>query len=254
MKRTTQRNFKLNNEDIETVRDQKAEKGHMIAAAINAAIVAHDADKRADAEAPKEEKKEEAKADESGEMLNKILVALDSLGKRMDGFESSMMDRAKKDAEEKEIKNPGEPEDMKCDSDEDLNRRSVIQNDADKCFASFGDNAPRPWDRESPGSYLRRCATKLKHHSPAWKEVDLGHLNEKELAIAAKQIFADSSAVATSNEYDPSGTGLREVRRVNRDTGHVIKEYYGDPLSWMSRFAGGRRLAKFNLKAGDGTR
>jgi ribosomal protein L12E/L44/L45/RPP1/RPP2 len=73
MKRTTQRNFKLNNEDIETVRDQKAEKGHMIAAAINAAIVAHDADKRADAEAPKEEKKEEAKADESGEMLNKIL-------------------------------------------------------------------------------------------------------------------------------------------------------------------------------------
>ena len=236
---------------IENISDQKAEKGHMIAAAINAAIVAHDADKRADAEAPKEEKKEEAKADESGEMLNKILAALDSLDKRMDGFESSMMDRAKKDAEEKEIKSPGEPEDMKCDSDEALNERSTIQMDAEQVFASFGDTCPSPWDRETPHNYRRRLATRLKSYSPAWKDIDLGNLPAAAVKIAAGQIFADAVAASKSDELVGAGH-LRETRRYNRDTGHLIKEFHGDPMAWMQRFTGGRRLAKFNLKAGNG--
>ena len=42
------------------------------------------------------------------------------------------------------------------------------------------------------------------------------------------------------------GRWIREVRRVDPITGHRVREFYGDPLQWMSAFSGGRRLAKFN--------
>jgi hypothetical protein len=67
------------------------------------------------------------------------------------------------------------------------------------------------------------------------------------MKVASDQIFKDSFAAATSNElYEGLGL-LHEVRKVNRETGHVIKEYYGHPMQWMSQFTGGRRLPRFNL-------
>jgi hypothetical protein len=39
---------------------------------------------------------------------------------------------------------------------------------------------------------------------------------------------------------------LRCVTR-RGETGHIIKEYFGDPLAWMSQFSGVKRTARFNL-------
>jgi hypothetical protein len=42
----------------------------------------------------------------------------------------------------------------------------------------------------------------------------------------------------------------RLERYVAAETGHLIKEYYGDPRAWMRSFSGGPpRLARFNLDA-----
>jgi hypothetical protein len=66
------------------------------------------------------------------------------------------------------------------------------------------------------------------------------------LRNATAQIFADS--IAASSAPESYGETLREVIRRDRDTGHIVKEYYGEPRAWMSAFSGGPpRLARFNL-------
>jgi hypothetical protein len=40
---------------------------------------------------------------------------------------------------------------------------------------------------------------------------------------------------------------LHEVKRRDPESGHMIKEYYGDPMAWMSQFTGQKRIARFNL-------
>jgi hypothetical protein len=240
--------------DMDKDSDQKAEKGRMIAAASNAAIVAHDADMRADAEPLKEEKKEEAKADESGEVLNKVLAALDSMTKRMDAMETDRANQSKRKdgSEEKEIKSPGDPEEMKCDSEANLNELAKIQQRADVASSAWGTRIATPWTSEKAENYLRRTALQHKVHSPNWKDVNLHELKGQSLKNAAEQIFTDSEIASRSG--DCAGVGnLRVVTRRDPATGHVIKESFGDPLAWMSRFTGGRRLAKFNLKAGGGS-
>lgn len=77
--------------------------------------------------------------------------------------------------------------------------------------------------------------------------MNLRELSRQALKNATSQIFKDSYAMACSNEPYAATGNLREVRRRDPDIGHLIKEYYGDPMSWMSQFTGGRRLAKFNL-------
>jgi hypothetical protein len=239
------------------IHDEKAAKGHQIAAAINAALTAFDADKRADAEPPKEEKKvEEAKADDSGEVLNKVLAALDSIGHRMDAYDAKHAEdaKAKKDAEEKEFKERGDPKEMevdsaRADSEENLSELGAIQMRAEKASASWGNRIPTPWENEKAESYLRRTALLHKSHSPAWAAVNLRELKGKALQNAAEQIFADSETASRSSDCMGAGR-LRCVVKRNPDTGHIVREYFGDPAAWMERFSGGRRLAKFNLKAG----
>jgi hypothetical protein len=198
MKQRAQRNLKsMDNES-----DERAAKGAMIAAAMNAALVAYDVDKRADAEAPKEV--EEAKADDSGEVLNKVLAALDAMGKRMDGYDvkhDADDAKRKKDAEDKEIKAPGDPEEMKCDSEGNLNELARIQMRADTASAAWGNRIPTPWSNEKAEDYhLRRSALQHKTHSPNWKNVDLNELKGKSLQNAAEQIFSDSETASRSGD------------------------------------------------------
>jgi hypothetical protein len=116
------------------------------------------------------------------------------------------------------------------------NELSEIQSDAECASSAWSKSASHPWDHESPDAYRRRAAQFHKQHSSLWKEVDLRELSGQALKNATAQIFNDSYAMACSNE-PYAGGDLREVRRVNRDTGHVIKEYYGSPSSWMAHTA-----------------
>ena len=235
---------------------------------------AADAKKRADA----------ARADaEAGEKLDTILKCLDALGKRMDAFEKKPVEEDDSD-DERTAKsyppssmnplNSGEDPDaprpigadsradsIRADSEEIENfkkesgaTRAVaadsvlahIQSDADRAASAWGKSAVHPWDGERIVAYRRRTARDHQQHSAAWKNVDLGTLSGQALRNAVSQIFADS--IAASSSPATYGETLREVRRRDPDTGHLIKEYYGEPRAWMRQFAGGPpRLAKFNL-------
>jgi hypothetical protein len=221
------------------------------AAEIDETIKKADAKKRADAE-------------QQGEVLDKILVALDActsgigaMSKRMDAIETGMADSAKRkdDDEEKEIKSPGDPEKMKCDSrsdsEENLNELSCIQSRADTASSAWGTKTPTPWTNEKSEDYLRRTALQHKSHSPNWKDVNLRELKGQALKNAAEQIFSDSETASRSSDCVGAGR-LRVTVKRNPDTGHIVREYYGDPMAWMERFTGGRRIAKFNLKSGNG--
>lgn len=125
---------------------------------------------------------------------------------------------------------------------------SQIQTDADRATA-WGKSVPHPWDHEEPDQYRRRVAHHHKQYSDAWKDVNLRELSGRALKNATQQIFKDSFEMAGSNEPWIGGD-LREVRKRDPETGHLIKEFYGSPMSWMQQFSGSRRLARFNLNAG----
>jgi hypothetical protein len=243
------------------------------AAQIDADIKEADAKRKADAE----------EAENHGEKLDNILKHLDAMGKRMDAFEG-----ARKDAERLQDPTPAEqvygvdkgegddgedpdaPRKLGADSRADSIRADAeeiehfkkengatraiaadsvlahIQSDADRASSAWGKSAPHPWDGERIIAYRRRVAREHQSHSPAWKDVDLNMLSGQTLRNAVSQIFSDSIAASSSSES--YGETLREVRRRDPDTGHLVKEYYGKPRAWMQYFAGGPpRLARFNL-------
>jgi hypothetical protein len=241
---------------------------------IDEAVRAADAKKRADA----------ARADaEAGEKLDTILKCLDSLGKRMDAFEKKPVeeDGSDDDPTAKSYPpssmnplndDPTKPRPLGADSRADSVRADAeeiahfkaangvtraiaadsvlahIQSDADRAASAWGKSAVHPWDGERIVAYRRRTARDHQQHSAAWKNVDLGTLSGQALRNAVSQIFADS--IAASSSPATYGETLREVRRRDPDTGHLIKEYYGEPRAWMQQFAGGPpRLARFNLDA-----
>jgi hypothetical protein len=238
---------------------------------IDDAVKKADAKKRADQEA-------EAQA---GEKLDNILKCLDAVGKRMDAYESSAkhpIEEAgefeklpREDGEEPE--EFGDPKKLGADSrkdsqmirsDSDLEEiehfkretgathaiaadsvLAEIQSHADRAASAWGKDAKHPWDGESITAYRRRTAREHQAHSNAWKDVDLSTLSGQALRNATAQIFSDSIAASSSGES--YGETMREVRRRDPDTGHLIKEYYGSPMAWMSQFCPPRRTAKFNL-------
>jgi 8-oxo-dGTP pyrophosphatase MutT (NUDIX family) len=130
----------------------------------------------------------------------------------------------------------------------DYNAMGNVQAKADRVFTAFGDSAPGPMDGETLLSYRRRLARELQKHSDDWRDIDLGVIgvDSKAFELAESKIYADAMSVA-AHPVDIGMGILREVRRRNPDTGHMVKEYYGSPRAWMEQFSGGRRLAKFNL-------
>jgi hypothetical protein len=230
------------------------------AAQIDADIKAADERRKVDAE-------ESAMA---GEKLDKMLACLDAMGKRLDAYEAKGKEGDGDEPEEK-----GDPKELASDSREDSRMRNDsaaldaeeiahfkaqtgaayevkadsvlahIQSDADRVATSWGKDAPHPWTGEAIASYRRRCARPHQQYSENWKNVDLSTLSGQPLRNATREIFADSIAASSSSESYPET--MREVRRRDPDTGHLIKEYYGSPMVWMSQFMPARRSAKFNL-------
>jgi hypothetical protein len=236
-----------------------------------------DADIKAADKARKDAEEAEAMA---GEKLDNILKCLDSLGRRMDAYESAAKrpfgeegELPIQDGEEPEEK--GDPRKLGADSRKDsqvvrsdsdaeeiehfkretgaqyvVKSDSVlaaIQSDADRASSAWGKDAKHPWDGESIAAYRRRVAREHQQHSAAWRDVDLHTLSGQSLRNATSQIFADSIAASSCGES--YGETLREVRRRDPDTGHLIKEYYGSPMAWMSQFCPPRRTARFNVDA-----
>jgi hypothetical protein len=135
--------------------------------------------------------------------------------------------------------------DSRADSAEVMDELANIQTRADRACSAWSQSAVSPWSGEMPESYTRRVARDHQKHSENWKAVELSELRGRALKNAAEQIFTDSIS-ASMNTAAIGAMNLRCVSRRN-ESGHLIKEYYGDPLAWMSQFAGGRQVARFKL-------
>lgn len=127
-------------------------------------------------------------------------------------------------------------------SDADINAMTGIQARADAAFRAHGvtTGAPRFLNGEDALGYRRRLARDHQAHSKAWKDVDLGVLNDSVMSLAEDAIYADSLAVAADPATHASG-GLRMVRGETA-SGHKEIKFYGQPKDWMGRFGGSQRF------------
>jgi hypothetical protein len=222
------------------------------------------------AELEERKKVEERKDAENGQKLDKILSHLDSINKRCDALEEAgkFKKLPREDGAEaamdkdEEVEEEGDPKELKADRRADSYGRAVtdaqrdelssIQSECERVHSAWGNSAPRPMMNELPHEYGRRTAMQLRGYSKDWKDVDLKPLSPEAINIARKQIYADAYTAASANETYAGSDTLREVRRTDPVTGHRIREFYGNPMSWMQQFTGGRRLAKFRLNNGNG--
>ena len=126
-------------------------------------------------------------------------------------------------------------------SDMDRERFAVIQEQADPAFQAFGDRAPAPLDGETPTQYKRRLGAKLQSNSPKWATSRLSAVSDDAmLDTILTEVYSDSIAAARRGADVMPGQ-LREISR--QVGGHTINEFVGEPVSWMSDFAGHARRA-----------
>ena len=126
-------------------------------------------------------------------------------------------------------------------SDMDRERFAVIQEQADPAFQAFGDRAPAPLDGETPTQYKRRLGAKLQSNSPKWATSRLSAVSDDAmLDTILTEVYSDSIAAARRGADVMPGQ-LREITR--QVGGHIINEFVGEPVSWMSDFSGHARRA-----------
>jgi hypothetical protein len=119
---------------------------------------------------------------------------------------------------------------------------------ADAVFNGFGQRAPRPLEGEALLDYRRRLATKLKSYSPAWKSVKFSQLPEQAFEIAETQVYSDAVAAA-SNPVDLNPGELREVTKIDPQTGVRTIVFYGKESFVKQMGRPGRRVASFRTLA-----
>lgn len=133
-------------------------------------------------------------------------------------------------------------------SDEDAGTLATVQARADSIYTMIdGSRARAPMLGESVLAYRRSFLEDLKKHSARYKDVNLAVIAADEAAFKAVEagIYEDAKTYANdSSRYTP-GELRPMVHRT--DSGHTIRTYAGDPLSWMAKFAGPtRQFAQIN--------
>lgn len=156
---------------------------------------------RKDAEDKEREEEEAAKKADSAETVKRIA----ELEKRLPKLEARM---------------------TPVMSDADHLMLADAQARADSVYNQFGKRAPRPLDGESADRYRRRVVTELKSHSPSWKEIDAGKLDNTSFEVVEKQVFADAE-MAAINPVDLREDELRAVTTIDQHTGLRSTKFLG---------------------------
>ena len=120
-------------------------------------------------------------------------------------------------------------------NDDDYHALTDAQSRADDVFADFNMRAPRPQQGETVRLYERRCVRMLKEHSPTWKATDTSKLDDATFDIVRSAVYSEAKQAARNPVNVPAGQ-LRMVERKN--DGHTIREFHGQPKTWMDQFAG----------------
>lgn len=171
-------------------------------------------------------------------------------------------DKAKKDAEEKEAEEKRKSDAAKADearradaeatakriadleakmpkalTDADFMAVTDAQARADSVYQMLGSHAPRPLQGETVAVYERRVVRDLKQHSGRWKASDVGAVfaDDTSFGVVRDQVYEDAIAHAKNPANILPGQ-LRMVEK--RDGSHTVREFHGEPRTWMSPMAG----------------
>lgn len=183
-----------------------------------------------------------------GDMLDKVLGGIDSIGTRLGALEGRMdaLEAGKSplnscddddDGEgegENEIVEKGKAKRTVADSVSraigKLWREQALteaQGRADGVAQCRGEQAPRPLDGETPLNYRKRLLRPHMKHSTEFKEVDLGAIDDPILLGGIEQkVYADSIAASAKPERYYDKPGLTEVVKVDA-SGRRIIEFVG---------------------------
>jgi len=206
---------------------------------------------RADAEEKeRKEKEEKEKADAEAKA-------------RADAEEKEKADKARKDAEEKEKADAA----ARASGNTDLARKlaelerrmPATLADADK--AAFADaqmradsayqawnlgQAPYALNGETLSDYRVRLLSKLKQHSPIYKDSNLGLLVADSAAFSVIENAIVNDAIEASCKSITVGAPLRE--QVTRNaSGHTITKFVGDPaVTWGPMMGGATKFGRIS--------
>jgi hypothetical protein len=113
--------------------------------------------------------------------------------------------------------------------------KADAQGRADSLAQAFGERAPPPMSGERPLAYRVRLAKRYQRHSPEFKEVDLGTVNDAKVFDGIEsRIYADAAKAAEFPDNIPNGH-LREVTRVDPYTGARVTSFYGNNTTFISQ-------------------
>lgn len=151
--------------------------------------------------------------------------------------EAAKADRARMDSDIADLKKKVDAFPAKTEepAEEDPAKMADAQAAADAVYAQHASAAPRALRGETLLAYRRRLAKGMQAHSPSWKDIPLDALPDSALAVAERQIYADSVQAAKNPVGLPAGQ-LREIIKTDR-TGRRVTEFAGDVGSWLSQFA-----------------
>lgn len=185
-----------------------------------------------DAEKEKEEKE---KAEEKTK-ADKAKKDADDKEKEKEKAMADSVDITKRIAEvEKAVKEHGSR--IVQISDDDHQLLADAWSRADSIFSALGKQTPRAMPGETASGYERRTARLLKEHSPTWQKADVNKAfaDDASFGIVRDQIFSEAMQTARNPVNVPAGQ-LRMIER--KQDGHTIREFVGDPRSWMNPMAG----------------
>ena len=128
---------------------------------------------------------------------------------------------------------------------EERNALAQSRRHADSIYSRLGREAPEPLPGEQPMAYRRRLADGLKDLSPKAKGLSIDGLPDPVFEVTEERIYQDALEAAKRPDITPP-MQLRQHRYQDEATGHMVTEYSGDPMAWMSTFMSPGARVDFN--------
>lgn len=203
--------------------------------------------KKADADETAEEKEKRLKREEDRVAADKKRKDSEDDDKRKKE-EKEKADAAKADSDKRAAENEELRKQVaelqqrvpKAMTDADFGQMAELRSRADSVYSALGKlSAPAPMHAETSTSYRIRLLKGIVEHSPAYKEVALDKIAAADVGALGpieERIYSDAMSFAKSPSTVPNGE-LRVVER-RSPSGHIVREFVGEPVSWMRRHAG----------------
>jgi hypothetical protein len=117
---------------------------------------------------------------------------------------------------------------------EERNQIAAARVRADSLYARLGRSTPDTLPGELPAAYRKRLAAGLQDCSPQLRRANLDGVPDAALGAIEDRIYQD--ALAASRQPAANPTGALRPHTYQDTTGHMVTEYFGDPMAWMGAF------------------